>query len=292
MTHTVTIFKNIKETEAPFHRDVQLVLKRIKDGATKDLVKRIRQEKVKSERNELKKLLPAICFSGVFHKRNDNALQNHSGLICLDFDGYTKTKELLQDKENLCKDKYVMSVFISPSGDGLKVLVKIPADVDNHVNYFNSLQEHFNSPNFDKVVKNVSRVCYESYDPLTYINMNSSVWDKIVEPEYVEVNKHRDAPTIPITDENKVVDILIKWWLKKYPMVEGQRNQNVYVLAMAFNDYGISKSLAGYVLSQYQTADFALIEINRTIDSAYSQTRNFGTKYYEDDGFPFLIHPS
>ena len=110
-------------------------------------------------------------------------------------------------------------------------------------------------------------------------------WDvsQSMADEYVEVNKHRDAPTIPITDENKVVDILIKWWLKKYPMVEGQRNQNVYVLAMAFNDYGISKSIAGYVLSQYQTADFTLTEINRTIDSAYSQTRNFGTKYYEDE---------
>jgi DNA-binding transcriptional MerR regulator len=283
MTQTVTIFKNIKETEAPFHRNVLFVLNRIKDGATKELVKRIRKEKNKSERNELKKLLPAICFSGVFNKRADNALQTHSGLICLDFDGYSKNKELLQDKENLCKDKYVMSAFISPSGDGLKVIVKIPADVENHVNYFNSLQQHFESPNFDKVTKNVSRVCYESYDPLTYINPNSSIWDNIVEPEYTEVSKHRDAPTIPITDENKVVDILVKWWLKKYPMIEGQRNQNVYVLAMAFNDYGINKSLAGYVLSQYQTEDFSLVEINRTIDSAYSQTANFGTKYYEDE---------
>ena len=175
MTQNVTIFKNIKETEAPFHRNVSLVLDRIKDGATKELVKRIRKEKNKSERNELKKLLPAICFSGVFNKRADNALQTHSGIICLDFDGYVKTKELLQDKENLSKDKYVMSAFISPSGDGIKVLVKIPADVDNHVNYFNSLNKHFNSPHFDKVTKNVSRVCYESYDPLTYINLNSSV---------------------------------------------------------------------------------------------------------------------
>ena len=63
MTQTVTIFKNIKETEAPFHRNVLFVLNRIKDGATKELVKRIRKEKNKSERNELKKLLPAICFS-------------------------------------------------------------------------------------------------------------------------------------------------------------------------------------------------------------------------------------
>jgi len=37
------------------------------------------------------------------------------------------------------------------------------------------------------------------------------------------------------------------------------------------------------VLSNYQTKDFGIREINRTIDSAYAQTQNFGTKYYEDD---------
>ena len=52
---------------------------------------------------------------------------------------------------------------------------------------------------------------------------------------------------------------------------------------MAFNDYGINKSLAGYVLNQFETDDFSLSEISRTIDSAYSNTHNFGTKYYEDE---------
>ena len=52
MTQTVTLFKNIVETDTPFHRPVSLVLKRIKDGTTKDLVKRIRLEKNKNERNE------------------------------------------------------------------------------------------------------------------------------------------------------------------------------------------------------------------------------------------------
>ena len=75
----------------------------------------------------------------------------------------------------------------------------------------------------------------------------------------------------------------MKWWTKKYPMTEGQRNQNVYVLAMAFNDYGINQSLAGYVLNQYATKDFPQREISRTIDSAYANRQNFGTKYYEDD---------
>ena len=285
MTQDITIFKSIKDTDTPFFRDVRIILNRIKEGTefTKDLVKRIRLEKRKPERQELKKLLPAICFSGTFNKRTDASLMQHSGLICLDFDGYDKSKELLQDKENLSKNKYVFSVFISPSGNGLKVLVKIPADAENHTNYFNSLEKYFNSPYFDKTSKNISRVCYESYDPLLHINENSSIWDIIEEPQYTEVNKTRDQPTIPITDENKIVEILVKWWTKKYPMSEGQRNQNCYVLAMAFNDFGINKGLASYVLNQYASEDFSTSEITQTIDSAYKNTANFGTKYYEDE---------
>jgi hypothetical protein len=283
MTSTVTLFRNIVETATPFHRPVDVVLQRIKEGATKDLVKRIRAERNKTERNELKKGLPAICFSGTFNKRNDKSLVQHSGIICLDFDGYEKKKELISHKENLTKDPYVYSAFVSPSGNGLKVLVRVPADPDNHVNYFNALQKHFDSPHFDKTCKNLSRVCYESFDPVLYINKNASLWDKIDEPEYRELVSRRDPPTIPITDENKVVDILIKWWTKKYPMVEGQRNQNTFVLAMALNDYGINKSLASYVLNNYATQDFTESEIQRTIDSAYEHTQNFGTKYYEDE---------
>jgi len=285
MAHNVTIFQNIRDTDTPFFRDVHVILDRIKDGAgaTKDLVKKIRLEKNKPERQELKKQLPAICFSGTFNKRTDASLIEHSGLICLDFDGYTKQKELLQDKENLSKNKYVYSVFISPSGNGLKVLVKIPADAENHTMYFNSLEKYFNSPYFDKTSKNLSRVCYESYDPLIAINENSSIWDKIEEPEYTEVSKTRDKATIPITDENKIVEILVKWWEKKYPMHEGQRNQNAYVLAMAFNDFGVNKSLASYVINQFATEDFTLREIGTTIDSAYRHTANFGIKYYEDE---------
>ena len=59
MQHIVTIFKNIKETDTPFFRDVDVVLSRIKDGSSKELVKNIRQEDDKSKRNDLKKELPS-----------------------------------------------------------------------------------------------------------------------------------------------------------------------------------------------------------------------------------------
>ena len=283
MTSNITIFRNIKDTSTPFHRDIDSILLRIKNGKSKGLVKQIRGEKRKNERNELKKLLPAICFSGTFTKRSDSSIIEHSGYICLDFDGYKSQKDLLADKEKLSKDKYVFSVFISPSGMGLKALIKIPKDIDNHKNYFNSLEVYFDSSYFDKSVKNISRVCYESYDPLINVNPNSSVWDSIQEQSYTEYAKYSETATIPITDENKVVEILVKWWEKKYPMIEGQRNQNAYILAMGLNDFGINRSLAEYLLTNYATKDFTHVEIKRTIESAYANVQNFGTKYYEDE---------
>ena len=83
----------------------------------------------------------------MFTKRNDLSLTEHSGIICLDFDSYEKQRDLLQDKENLSKDKFVFSVFISPSGNGLKVLVKIPP-VSNDLDYksfYSELQKHYDT---------------------------------------------------------------------------------------------------------------------------------------------------
>lgn len=69
MSKIVTIFKNIKETNAPFHKEIGFVLERIRNGASQELVRKIRGEKKKHDRNELKKQLPSICFSGKFAKR-------------------------------------------------------------------------------------------------------------------------------------------------------------------------------------------------------------------------------
>jgi len=279
----ITVFKNIKQTSTPFYKDVFHILDRIKDGASADLCRKIRKESNKSERNVLKKDLPSICFSGKFKKRSDDSIIEHSGLICLDFDEYATKKDLFQDKEKLSKDKYVFSVFLSPSGKGLKVLVKIPCDIENHKKYFNALEAYFNNPHFDTTSKNISRVCYESYDPTIYVNENSATWEELSEPEYTEVVKNQGVPTIPITDENKIVDILVKWWNKKYPMVEGQRNHNTYILAMALNEFGVNQALARHILGQYETKDFPVKEIDDTIKSAYKNVAAFGSKYYEDE---------
>ena len=57
-------------------------LDRIKDGKSKELIKQIRKEKDKKVRQELKKNLPAICFSGTFKKRADDSILEQLPLCC------------------------------------------------------------------------------------------------------------------------------------------------------------------------------------------------------------------
>jgi len=279
----LTIFKNIRETSTPFHRSIDFSLKRIKEGSSKDIVEEIRAEEDKEARNILKKKLPAVCFSGRFTRRADDAIIEHSGFICLDFDDYECEQDMIDEKIKIIESPFVYSCFISPSGRGLKVIVRIPKDIQEHKRYFNSLRDYFDSEHFDTTSKNISRVCYESYDDDLYINTESKLWDKKSEHEYRPVDKKTDKATVPITDENKIVEILMKWWTKKYGLVDGERNNNVYILAAAFNDYGVNKTLAEYIIGQMEQSDFTKSEIAQTINSAYSNKANFGTKYYEDE---------
>jgi len=281
--HEITIFKNINTIYQPLHKDVSIAFQRIKSGASKDVVKAIRQQTSKKAQDDIKQNLPSICFSGKFNKRSDADIIEHSGLICLDFDKYDSTTTMQEDKQKFSKDSFVMSVFISPSGNGLKVIIKIPKEADRHKNYFYALKRHFNNPRWDDTSSNVSRVCYESFDPLIYVNMESEVWLTAEEPEYREVNRQIDRPTFAIRDEERIVKILEKWWNRKYPMVNGQRNNNGFIFAMAMNEFGINREVTMATLMEYMEADFDQKEILKIIRSAYdSHPDKFGTKYYED----------
>ena len=94
----VTIFKDILSTSTGFHRPVSTIFERIKKGKSKNIVLQIRNETDDYKRNEIKRKLPAICFSGTFNRRADNAMIQHSGLICLDFDKFPDEETLIKEK--------------------------------------------------------------------------------------------------------------------------------------------------------------------------------------------------
>lgn len=155
----ITAFKNIYSKE-PHYITLEYALNRILKGHSRLLVEEIRNTIDKNKSSKLKANLPSICFSGRFSANRTDADQiDHSGLIVLDFDN---VYELREKQTDIISHKFVYACWISPSGNGLKALIKI-ADGKNHREHFQALQEVF--PDIDKSGINPSRVCYESYDP-------------------------------------------------------------------------------------------------------------------------------
>lgn len=278
----ITVFKSLTNTSTPIIRDVNVAFERIKKGVTKELISDIRKEKDKTRRNELKSKLPSYCFGGEFTYRSVAGLVQPSGLCCIDFDNFESQKEAKDFKEFLKDCPYIFAAFISPSGLGVKGLVKIPIveNPDEYNAYFNSLANFFGHPNWDQNNSGIGRVCYESYDPSIYVNKSAAVWDS-KEIEDVEELGVSEA-IIPVTSENRIITNLLTWFNKKYPMSEGSRNNNLIKLAFALNDFGINQREGLNVLLQFEDKDFKAKEIETICNSAYRRTTNFGTKFFED----------
>lgn len=113
-----------------------------------------------------------VTFSGLFSKRTDAALIQHSGLITLDFDHVSNLQEL---RDILLRDRYFETelMFVSPSGDGLKWIISIDLKECNHQDWFKAIAAYLKATyqlEVDKSGKDISRACFLPHDPAVYIN--------------------------------------------------------------------------------------------------------------------------
>lgn len=284
----VTIYKSLKEITNGFQRDVNYVFERIRSGKSQKLIEQIRSEPDEEKQQALKRQLPAINFQGVFKERNDKGLKTFSGLIPLDFDKFPNRDEMVAYMDSLRDNEYVFSMFVSPRDNGFKLLVKVPLDgAANYKGYFDSLKNYFDSPYFDVSSSNISRLCYESYDPNIYINPKALIYNEVDEPEYSEIGT--STPLFAIKSDNNIIKNLLKWWNKKYGATKGNRNTNLFKLAMALNCFGIDKTEAINTLSEFQETDFTLNEIETLCKSAYKKTEVHGTRFFEDNAVKFKV---
>jgi hypothetical protein len=158
----ITMFPSVIKTDKPHYVLLENSLSRIIEGKSKGII-----DEIRAGNKDKKKSLPITLFSGVFNGRKDDDIIGHSGLIVLDFDHIdTEASQAL-----LSTDNFVRACWISPSGDGLKVLVKI-TNPERHRDHFRALQTYFDKTyglEVDPSGINESRACFESYDPnLTY----------------------------------------------------------------------------------------------------------------------------
>jgi hypothetical protein len=277
----VSVFRDLyKPTETPFTATLDKCLKRIKKGVSKDVIIWARDAENKEEYNKRKSKLPCIVFGGEFKVRKKDGLINHSGLMVIDFDDFPDDKTLKDTFNNLKENKHIITLFLSPSNNGIKGVVKIPkCNAVDHERYFKAFNEEFDYDYFDKSNCNVDRVCYESYDPNIYINYEAETYEpKLIDKGFDVKDK---VPLIPITNEDFIIEKIMDFdWKKDF--VEGERNAFIFDIAGQFCEYGISQANAeGYIMNNVIIGDFSNREAITTIKSAYKK-RAFGTKYFED----------
>ena len=154
----VTLFKNVYEKKDPHHVTLKTALRRIQEGNSKSSISDVRNGD-----KESKLKLPVVCFSGEFSSRSDDALFEHSGYVILDFDHV----DVEATKQHLGTDDHIYACWTSPSGDGIKALVKI-TNPERHRDHFRALVTYFDKQygiQVDESGINESRACFESYDP-------------------------------------------------------------------------------------------------------------------------------
>lgn len=183
------------------------------------------------------------------HKVTD--VGEHSGLLQIDFDKVAGPATL---RDLIGKDRHILAAWISPSGDGVKALMRIPPDLDRHKDasaaakayIFTTYPTHASA--FDGSTSDVSRLCFVSHDPDLVINFGALPLD-------VPVKLPR-LTTLPPSSTGTCAGILeqARAYLSKMPAsVSGQHGHDAaFIAAVALiRGFNLSKEQAYPLLLEW-----------------------------------------
>lgn len=315
----LSIFQNFTTiTENKPFVDILIDIKTGKYRGPVNYIRKCLQENKLESYEKAKKGLLAFTPSGLFEGgRNQETLKKYSGLIVLDFDKLSP-EQLKSCRESTMDDAFTLALFISPSGNGLKVFVQTQATPATHKESFLKVQAYYEQLTglpIDKSGKDFTRLCFMSHDSDTYYNPNAQVFtnlqlstslikdipypgkEKIPNPfsSQEKVPKADEVVNVPegqIKSEKVPGDEIlskyhaaIKLTEHKESFITGNRNNFVHQLACNLNRSGVPFPVAlGYILADYNYDDK---EVMAAVNSAYKNTSEYG-KNVEAKSLPRL----
>ena len=170
-------------------------------------------------------------------------------------------------------------------------LVKVNATIETHKDVFKEVQNYYQNLlqlEIDKSGKDITRLCFFSYDPELYLNDTSVVFVIANEVKQSlnnveETEQSNSKPQTKNFDLNSTFNIqnfallynhCIKFTEKKVQYVNGSRNIFVHQLACNLNRKAVPMQVAlGYILADY---NYNEIEVTKTVQSAYSNSNECG----------------
>ena len=277
----ITIFKNFNEVIE--HKTIPEILHEIKTGKYRPGITYLRKSLAENKLEayeKAKKSLPAFTPSGKFvGGRKMEFLEAYSNFIILDIDKLSQT-DLQNAKQKANQSEFTYASFISPSGNGLKILVKVNTTKEDHKETFLAIQKHYETllnHEIDKSGKDITRLCFYSFDDNLYQNEAAIVFaSETKQSSHTEPVEVRQTDNQQPTTENSeaIYNHCIRFTEKKVQYATGSRNVFVHQLACNLNRKGISLNEAlNFILTDF---GYDEKEVTQTVHSAYGNIHEFG----------------
>ena len=272
-----TIFKNF----ATPVEDVSLIILSnwIASDKYKEPVTAIRDliaEGKTEEAQALKQQLPAFTPSATFkEKRLLPNMEQYSSFVHLDFDKLSK-EELDAAFQIIADIPYTFLCFISPSGNGLKVFIEVNIGAEHHDTAYLQVMQYYQSATglkADEKCKDITRLCFVSYDPQLYKNIYNEKFQ--VKDMPVSNLSLTSTPVIQLVEESSSSDEYILQFQQqvlftnqKSAYTNGNRNNFIYLLASNCNRAGIPEQNTLELCAQHYTLSEK--EIKASVRSAFT----------------------
>lgn len=252
-------------------KNIMDVFTEIKSNKYQSEVNSIRYAKHKGDESlvdELKSKLIGFTSSGVFgESRTKINLQSYSQIICLDFDDIP-VNEVENLKASIDKSEYTLASFISPSGEGVKAFIQVSSNAEQHTSTYNQIANYYQEITgykFDAKCKDVTRLCFISFDENAFINESAKVYVPVIEEEVVP--SKADLSTLNFADTDSVLDKCLKFTEQKEQYHNGNRNNFIYLFSSNANRFGIdNETTLNYCLTNF---DLEEREIKATVNGVY-----------------------
>ena len=267
----ISIFKNFASHVED--KSLEQIFEIIKSETHKKQIEALRSALAsgdKTQADKLKKSLPAFTTSGSFLKgRKAELITSYSNYLILDIDDL-KSETLQEIKNKAILAPYSLAVFISPSGNGIKIIIKSNATLPQHKDALAQIVEYYEKALeliIDPSGKDVSRLCFFSYDPEIHINYQASIYEiqiSIVEPAQENLHEKNTNNNQPL---QKQLENCIQFTEKVKQYQEGNRNNFIHLLASNCNRQGVPElETLDFILSKY---DLPSNEIKATVENVY-----------------------
>jgi hypothetical protein len=274
---SATIFKGFNN---PIENKSLIILtKEIHDGRYKDEVRKVTElatQGNKEEADKLKKMLPAFTPSGTFKGgRKLEYLDQYSQFIILDLDKLSHD-DLQAAFQKAAAIPFTFCCFRSPSGNGFKILVEVTSTQEHHLQAYNQVADYYEQQlglPIDRSGKDITRLCFVSYDPDTYRNISNEKFRVVIEGlQQEEIKQHRqEVKTQAVTEEPNqyalAFDMQIQFTNQKAQYGPSNRNNYIYLLASNCNRAGIPEQDTLQLCNQ--NFDLDPKEIKASVSSAY-----------------------